>query len=190
MRTRKRENRVYSDIDYVSNDGFLTYVWGPPFWFVIHTISFNYPNNPTEEDKERYKNFVYSLQHVLPCKYCRINLQKNFKKMPITEEVLQDRTSFSKYIYDLHNLVNEMLGKKKHLTFEDVRDRYENFRSRCTTGKKKHRRTMKRIRGGKREKGCTRPFYGKKAKCVINIVPHDRKTETLIINKKCIKKPM
>ncbi len=192
MKTLKRKKPVYSEIDYTSNDGFLTYVWGPAFWFVLHTISFNYPNEPTKEEKENYKNFVLSLQHVLPCKYCRMNISKNFKKMPITDDVLENRTTFSKYMYDLHNMVNVMLGKSPHLTFEDVRDRFENFRSRCTTGKslklKNKSKTRKLRKGGKREKGCTKPFYGKKAKCVINIVPYDKKTETLIIDNKCIKK--
>lgn len=192
MKTLKKREPTYTDIDYTSNDGFLTYVWGPAFWFVLHTISFNYPNNPTKEEKEHYKNFVLSLQHVLPCKYCRINISKNFKKMPITDEVLENRTSFSKYMYELHNMVNVMLGKRPYLTFPEVRDRYENFRSRCTLGKasKKTTKTRKVRKGGKREKGCTRPFYGKKAKCVIHIVPHEKKTESLIIDKQCIKKSM
>ena len=40
----------------------------------------------------------------------------------------------------------------------------------------------------KKHKGCTEPLYGKKAKCVIKIVPHDEKCKTLEIDEKCIKK--
>jgi len=36
--------------------------------------------------------------------------------------------------------------------------------------------------------GCTEPLYGKKAKCILKIVPHDEKVETLKIDKNCIKK--
>ena len=39
----------------------------------------------------------------------------------------------------------------------------------------------------KKEKGCTEPLYGKKAKCVLNIVPQSRKVKSLNIDKKCIK---
>ena len=35
-------------------------IWGPPGWLFLHTITFNYPTNPTEEDKKYYKNFFYS----------------------------------------------------------------------------------------------------------------------------------
>ena len=39
----------------------------------------------------------------------------------------------------------------------------------------------------KKEKGCTEPLYGKKAKCVINIVPQDHKGKSINIDSKCIK---
>ena len=37
--------------DFQSKDGMLTYVWGPSMWHSLHTISFNYPINPTLEEK-------------------------------------------------------------------------------------------------------------------------------------------
>ena len=39
----------------------------------------------------------------------------------------------------------------------------------------------------KREKGCTEPLYGKKAKCVIKIIPQEERCDTMQIDKKCIK---
>jgi len=71
---------VFSEEDYLSNDGMLTSVWGPPMWHILHTLSFNYPVNPTKEQKEHYFNFYDNLKNILPCKYCRINLCNNIKK--------------------------------------------------------------------------------------------------------------
>ena len=39
----------------------------------------------------------------------------------------------------------------------------------------------------KKEKGCTEPLYGKKSKCIIKIVPKEKKCKTFQIDKKCIK---
>ena len=39
----------------------------------------------------------------------------------------------------------------------------------------------------KKEKGCTEPLYGKKSKCVINIVPQEDRVATFKMDKKCIK---
>ena len=75
-----RKNKfVYSKKQYNSGDGMLTTVWGPSMWHFLHTFSFNFPVKPTKEDKKHYKDFIVSLQHVLPCKHCRINLKNNFK---------------------------------------------------------------------------------------------------------------
>jgi hypothetical protein len=191
--TRKnRRNRVFTKKDYSANDGMLSSVWGPPMWHYLHTMSFNYPVNPTNQDKRNYMNFVLSLKNVLPCKYCRMNLKTNFKQLPLTLSNMKDRESFSRYVYELHELVNKMLHKKSNLTYCDVRERYEHFRSRCTDEKPKlfkfSGKTLKNNKNKKKkEKGCTEPLYGNKAKCVLNIVPQDEKGASLQIDKKCIK---
>lgn len=188
-KTRKNKSRVYSTTDYNSGDGMLTTTWGPAIWHYLHTMSFNYPVEPTMEDKKHYRDFVLSLQHVLPCKYCRMNLKTNLKELPLTMSCMKNRETFSRYIYDLHELVNKMLKKKSNLKYCDVRERYEHFRSRCTEEKGKIF-TAKEIRKYTRkngEKGCTEPLYGKKSKCIIKIVPKEEKGDTFQMDKKCIK---
>jgi hypothetical protein len=186
--THNKTKRVFSKKDFNSGDGMVTKIWGPVAWTLIHTISFNYPINPTEEDKKHYRDFIISLQHVLPCKYCRMNLTNNFKQKPLNMCHMKNRETFSRYVYELHELVNKMLHKKSNLTYCDVRERYEHFRSRCTEEKPKvftfkKTKTVK----NKKEKGCTEPLYGKKSKCVINIVPQEDKSATFKMDKKCIK---
>jgi hypothetical protein len=150
-------------------------------------MSFNYPVNPTPEDKKHYRDYILNLRYVLPCKYCRINLANNLKKKPLQMCHMASRDTFSRYIYELHETVNRMLGKKSHLTYCDVRERYEHFRSRCTEEKPKIFNFKKTATRKKKEKGCTEPLYGKKSKCVINIVPQEDKTATFKMDKKCIK---
>jgi hypothetical protein len=185
--TNNKTKKVFSRKDYKSGDGMLTSVWGAPMWHFLHTMSFNYPVNPTAEDKQNYRNYVLNLQHVLPCKYCRINLKNNLKQKPLQMCHMKNRDTFSRYIYELHETVNKMLKKKSHLTYCDVRERYEHFRSRCTEEKPKIFTFKKSVTKRKKEKGCTEPLYGKKSKCIINIVPQEDKTATFQINKKCIK---
>lgn len=193
-KTKKRKhekNKLYSKEDYNSTNGMLTSVWGPSLWHSLHTISFNYPIHPTEIQKKKYKQFILNLKYVLPCKYCRDNLKNNLKVLPLNDSVMKNRDSFSKYIYDLHELINTMLGKKSGLSYQDVRERYEHFRSRCSSnnsmGKKYSMKQIKNIKNKtmKKEKGCTKPLYGKKTKCIIKIVPIERKCESFQIDKQC-----
>ena len=184
---RKNQKRVFTKKDYDAGDGMLTSVWGPPMWHYLHTMSFNYPVKPTTEDKKHYREFVLNLQYVLPCKYCRMNLKTNLKTMPLNMSHMANRDTFSRYIYNLHELVNKLLKKKSNLSYCDVRERYEHFRSRCTEEKPKLFKVLKTKTLKKSEKGCTEPLYGKKSKCVLNIVPQDDKINTIQIDEKCIK---
>jgi hypothetical protein len=168
---------TYTEEEYNSGDGMLTTVWGPSIWHFLHTMSFNYPNEPTKDQKAYYRNFILTLEHILPCKYCRINLKNNLKLLPLKVEHMKNRYTYSKYIYDLHEHINKMLKKKSGLSYNDVRERYEHFRSRCNI--------LKII---KKEKGCTESLYGEKSKCVIKIVPQSKKCQTFQMNSSCKKR--
>ena len=181
-KTRKiRKTHYFSKNDFGSGDGMLTSVWGPTMWHTLHTISFNYPVIPSKSDKKKYRDYILQLKYVLPCKYCRMNLRKNLQTLPLTMGKMKSRETFSRYIYDLHELINKMLHKKSNLTYEDVCQRYEHFRARCNLkfdiANKNKNKTHK--------KGCVVPFHKVKSKGIVQIVPHDTKCESLQIDKKC-----
>ena len=168
----------------------VTSVWGPPLWHFLHTMSFNYPVKPTAMDKKYYKQFILSLRNILPCRYCRENLMKNLKVLPLTAQDMKNRTAFSKWVFKLHELINTMLGKKSGLRYCDVRERYEHFRSRCTNDKKFSTRKIKAAANKTKkmkEKGCTEPLYGAKSKCIVKIVPKTVRGKSFQMDKKCIK---
>jgi len=188
-KTKRTSNKkVFKKKDFYSGDGFMTSIWGPPQWHMLHTISFNYPTEPTLKEQINYRNYILSLQNVLPCKFCRKNLRTNLKQLPLTMADMKNRNTFSRYIYELHELVNKMLHKKSALTYCDVRERYEHFRSRCTTETPTIFKFSKLKRSKKREQGCTEPLYGKKARCILNIVPQENKGQSIQIHDKCIKR--
>jgi len=176
--------KVFNQEDFNSSDGMLTSVWGPSLWHSLHAISFNYPTNPTNTQKKDYYKFFLSLNKILPCKYCRENYKKNIVAVPLNLKVMDNRDSLSKWLYLLHEEINRMLGKTSNLSYEDIRERYEMFRARCINDKKgiKKNKVEKKV---KREKGCVKPLYGIKSKCVINIVPKTKKCKTFKIDKKC-----
>jgi len=199
---RTKKVRAFTKKDFHSGDGMLTTVWGPSMWHFLHTMSFNYPVSPTADQKRQYMDFILNLRNVLPCKYCRMNLTNNLATRPIRMCNMESRDTFSRFVYELHETVNRLLGKKSGLTYCDVRERYEHFRSRCTqdapkvfnfkdfykntgTGDGKGKGTRKK---GEHAEGCTEPLYGKKAKCVISIVPQDVKVPTFSVDDQCIKK--
>lgn len=174
MKTRKK-NKVskkrFTRRQYNSKEGMLTSIWGPSLWHFLHVISFNYPIHPTNNDKIRYYKFMKQLQYILPCKYCRENYKKNMVDCNFSKSVFHSRESFSRYVYLLHEHINKMLGKESNLSYNDVRDRYEHFRSRCNNNKINI------------EKGCIDPLHGIKPKCILHVMDSKRKYPSFKIDK-------
>ena len=173
---------IYTMSDYISNDGIQTAIFGPPFWFTIHLVSFNYPMSPSIEQKVQFANWLLSVGEILPCCYCRENFPKNVvaatKRQSIN--VMTSRHTFSRFCYDLHDEVNQMLNKSSP-PFEKVRDQFEVCRAKCLTEDQK----SKLLRSQK-ELGCVRPAHnGTKAKCSVHIVPQTENVEAFEISSKC-----
>jgi hypothetical protein len=95
--------------------------WGPAAWLFLHSVTFQYPENPTDQDKNNYKIFFDSLQNILPCPNCREHYQKNLKENPMN---LESRESLIKWVIDLHNAVNKKNSKKEY-SYDEVNDLYQ-----------------------------------------------------------------
>ena len=82
--------------------------WGPHLWFFLHTISFNYPENPSFKNKVDYNEFYNSLKNMIPCEVCRLHYIQNLENSPPD---LSGRNALVKWTIDLHNKVNSQLNK-------------------------------------------------------------------------------
>lgn len=98
-------------------------IWGPHLWFSLHTMSFNYPLKPTEDDKNNYKNFFINLQEVIPCSVCKKNYKRHLAEHPI-QDYLINRKSIAYWVIDMHNMVNVEIGKKIY-SYDKVIKKYE-----------------------------------------------------------------
>lgn len=84
--------------------------WGRAAWQYFHTLTFNYPTNPTKEDKLKYLNHFKSLGDMLPCPSCAESYKIYFKYIPITD-YLNDIHGVTFWLYIIHYVVNKKLGK-------------------------------------------------------------------------------
>lgn len=116
--------------------------WGPSAWFFLHTITFNYPEKPTVQDKQHYSDLFENLKHTLPCIYCRESYTEFLKRFPVSGKVLESRENLTKWFYNIHNLVNDKLrtqyytNKSDHYVYDnpkykDVCAFYERYRANC-----------------------------------------------------------
>lgn len=99
------------------------YIWGKYLWTSIHYISLGYPENPTQEEQNDYKEYFENLFKILPCYRCSENYKDHLLKIPMTSQVLQNTKSLFKWTVELHNLVNKSL-KKRLLSYEEAYQLY------------------------------------------------------------------
>ena len=95
------------------------YIWGKYLWTSIHYISLGYPENPSKEEQNDYKEFFENLFRVIPCYTCSENYKDHLQKLPITPQVLQNTKSLFKWTVEVHNLVNKSLNKRL-LSYEEA----------------------------------------------------------------------
>ena len=156
------------------DNGMITKVWGPPGWLFLHCITFGYPfkidpTNAEHVQKQRdYRDFFHLIGKVFPCRYCRDSYLLFIKDLPI-EKSLDSRDSLCRWLYDVHNKVNEKLDVPQCdiPTFETVRKRYEEYRAKC-------KKTPAEEEAEKKLKGCVIPADGTSRKCVMNIITNKR----------------
>lgn len=101
--------------------------WGKPYWQVMHSVTFLYPEQPTEEDKQRIQVFVRLIPNILPCSLCGLHFARTLEEMPLTDEVLSSRDNLSRWMVDIHNSVNQRLNHEvvpydrvKHFYMKDA----------------------------------------------------------------------
>ena len=97
--------------------------WGPHAWIFLHSLTFNFPTNPTNHDKHIYIDFFNSLKEILPCEKCAYNYNKHLEEFPV-ENAVKDRDTLVRWLIKVHNVVNEETGKRTW-TYSEVIDEYK-----------------------------------------------------------------
>lgn len=116
-----------------SGNGMITKIWGPGLWIGMHSISFGYPMEPTNEQKLAYKQYFQLVADVLPCRYCRESYKEFISTgdTVLDDAALENRESLSRWLYRIHERVNKKLGVDYHVSYEDVARRFESYRAKC-----------------------------------------------------------
>ena len=87
-------------------------VWGPHFWFFLHTLSMNYPIRPNTVTKKKYYELIHNIPLFLPGESNATYFSKLLDKYPVVP-YLDSRDSFVRWMHHIHNKINERLEKPK-----------------------------------------------------------------------------
>lgn len=99
-------------------------VWGPAFWFSLHTSAINYPVNPSPIFRERMKGRILAIPYEIPCPACKPHasafIEQNKGRL---DEIVSSREKLFNFYVDFHNKVNERYEKKKY-TYKEAMELY------------------------------------------------------------------
>ena len=87
-------------------------VWGPHYWFFLHTIGYSYPELPNEVTKRKYYDLITNMPLFIPDSDIGDKFSRMIDRYPVTP-YLDNRDSFVRWVHFVHNKINVQLGKEE-----------------------------------------------------------------------------
>jgi hypothetical protein len=84
---------------------------GQAGWTLLHAMAANFPEAPTQVQRERAEAFLHALGHLYPCPVCAAHFRQFYEKRPIASS---SRTALSMWLCAAHNEVNLRNGKEEY----------------------------------------------------------------------------
>jgi hypothetical protein len=100
-------------------------VWGPHYWFFLHTIAHSYPENPNAVTKRKYYDLIQNMPLFIPEAEMGSKFSNMIDKYPVSP-YLGSRESFVRWMHFIHNKVNVSLGKEE-MSFLKSLDVYKSY---------------------------------------------------------------
>jgi len=85
-------------------------IWGPHYWFFLHTIAMSYPIHPNAVTKKKYYEFVQNIPLFIPVESMAGEFSKLLDQYPV-QPYLDNRESFIRWLWFIHNKINKKLEK-------------------------------------------------------------------------------
>jgi uncharacterized protein YutD len=111
-------------------------IWGPNYWFFLHTVAFCYPLFPSTVTKKKYYNLVHNLPLFIPTEKIGNEFSNLLDKYPVTP-YLDNRESFLKWTHFIHNKINKKLNKPI-ISFTKFIKEYKNYKIKRNKTEYKH----------------------------------------------------
>ena len=102
-------------------------IWGPHYWFFLHTLAISYPHHPNAVTKKKYYELIQNLPLLIPIESIGSDFIKLLDEYPVTA-YLDNRESLIKWMHFIHNKINEKLEKPKISINEFYLRYYEEYK--------------------------------------------------------------
>ncbi len=119
-------------------------IWGPHYWFFLHTLATTYPHTPNEVVRKKYYDFIQNLPLFLPIPEIGNEFSRLIDLYPVTP-YLDSRKSFMKWMHYIHNKINISLELPEKTMEESMTEYYEHYKPKAVKDAEQRRRREKYI---------------------------------------------
>lgn len=102
-------------------------IWGPHYWFFLHTISMCYPNRPNAVTKKKYYEFIQNIPVFIPVESISGEFSKLLDKYPVLP-YLDNKESLIRWMWFIHNKINQKLEKPEISLNDFYINYYESYK--------------------------------------------------------------
>jgi hypothetical protein len=85
-------------------------VWGPHYWFFLHTVAMCYPHRPNTITKKKYYEFIHNIPMFIPIENIASYFSQLLDQYPVSP-YLDSRDAFIRWMHFIHNKINQRLEK-------------------------------------------------------------------------------
>lgn len=100
-------------------------VWGPHYWFFLHTVARTYPDFPNEVTKRKYYDLIQNFPLFIPVIEIGNKFSVFLDKYPVSP-YLKNRESFKRWVNFIHNKINTTISKTE-MSYFNSNEQYERY---------------------------------------------------------------
>ena len=90
----------------------MTALWGPLGWMTLHSVSINYPDSPSDVERQICSRFLDLFTETISCHICKSHFQRMLQTYRVLHpDYLNSKQNFFLFTVRAHNTVNKRLDK-------------------------------------------------------------------------------
>ena len=102
-------------------------VWGPHYWFFLHTVTMCYPHRPNTITKKKYYDFIHNFPMFIPIESISTHFSQLLDQYPVSP-YLDSRDAFIRWMHFIHNKINQRLEKPNISLSKFYENYYEQYK--------------------------------------------------------------
>jgi Erv1 / Alr family len=105
---------------------FVPEVWGPHYWFFLHTVAHTYPLHPNDVVRRKYYDLLMNFPLFIPNESIGNRFSEMLDAFPVTP-YLANRDSLIRWVHFMHNRYNAILGKEEYSLHQGIDAYFDNY---------------------------------------------------------------